>query len=358
MKKRKKLGLFIIGSTVVFTMIGMYLYQMFTSPNFLVTYTDTTGKEHKTDSIWVVIPDDTSYTFDKLSESLYKRKVLHDQMSFAFVAKVMGYKENIKPGLFLFRADWSNLDAVRHLRVRRRWETTLSFNSVRLKEQLPELVTKNIYRADDYEKVMMDMLNNDSICKSFGFDTTTIGCMFIPNTYNIYRDTDAEGIMNKIKAEYDKFWTDERKTKAEKLGLTPIQVSILASIVNAETNKNDEKARVAGVYLNRLSKGMMLQADPTVKFAVGDFELRRILNKHLTVDSPYNTYKYTGLPPGPINIPDTKSIDAVLNFETHDYIYFCAKEDFSGYHNFAKTLSEHNKNARIYQQALNARGIR
>ncbi len=358
MKKRKRLGLFIIGGTTLLTMLGFYIYQMFTSPNFLVSYVDTTGKEHKKDSVWVVIPDDTSYKFRDLTNSLVKKKILHDATSFSFVAKVMGYQDNVKPGLFLFRTNWSNLDAVRHLRVRRRWETQITFNSVRLKEQLPPLLAKNLYKPREVEKVLQAVLNDSASCAEFGFTTTTIPCMFIPNTYNVYKDTDARAVMDKMKKEYDTFWTDERKSKAERIGLSQVEVSILASIVNAETNKNDEKPRVAGVYINRLNKGMLLQADPTVKFAVGDFSIKRVLNKHLEVDSPYNTYKYAGLPPGPINIPDTKSIDAVLNFEPHDYIYFCAKEDFSGYHNFAKTLSEHNRNARIYQQALNAKGIR
>lgn len=358
MKKRKRLGLLIIGSTVVFTMIGLYLYQMFTSPNFLVDYADGQGEQFKRDSIIVQIPDDSTFTFNQLSDFLYDKKILHDQMSFAFVAKMMDYQENIKPGLFLFRSNMSNLDAIRLLRVKRKWETKMSFISVRLKDQIPELITKNIHLPKENAKEVRRLINDNDVCKEYGFDTVTIACMFIPNTYNVYMNTSAKGLLDKLKTEYDNFWTPERKAKADKIGLSQIEVSILASIVNAETNKNDEKARVAGVYLNRLNKGMMLQADPTVKFAIGDFELRRILNKHLKFDSPYNTYKYTGLPPGPINIPDTKSIDAVLNFEDHKFIYFCAKEDFSGYHNFAKTLSEHNRNAKIYQQALNAKGIR
>ena len=152
-----------------------------------------------------------------------------------------------------------------------------------------------------------------------------------------------------MKGEYDKFWNAERLELAKKIGLSPVQVSILASIVNKETNKTDEMARIAGVYLNRLKSGWLLQADPTLVFAVGDFELKRVLNVHKEVESPYNTYKYAGLPPGPICIPSF----AVLHAEKHNYYYFCAKEDFSGYHNFAKTLAEHNRNAQRYQRALN-----
>jgi UPF0755 protein len=157
--------------------------------------------------------------------------------------------------------------------------------------------------------------------------------------------------------EYEKFWNAKRQDKAKALGLTPIQVAVLASIVQAETIKEDEKPRVAGVYLNRLKKDMLLQADPTLVFAWGDFSMKRVLNKHKEIASPYNTYKYKGLPPGPINIPAVSSIDAVLNHESHEYLFFCAREDFSGYHNFAKTNAEHEENARKYQKALNKRQI-
>jgi UPF0755 protein len=182
--------------------------------------------------------------------------------------------------------------------------------------------------------------------------------MFIPNTYEVYWNTPAEKLIERMKREYDVFWNNDRRRKAENIRLTPIEVSILASIVEEETAAPDEYPIVAGLYLNRLYKGMMLQADPTVKFAVGDFSLRRILNRHLEVDSPYNTYMYAGLPPGPIRIPSPKSIDAVLNHTVHNYLYMCAKEDFSGRHNFAVTLKEHNKNAEKYRAELNRRGIK
>ena len=160
-----------------------------------------------------------------------------------------------------------------------------------------------------------------------------------------------------MQKEYEKFWNDEREAKAFKLGLTKVRVSTLASIVEEETRFNIEKPKVAGVYINRLNKGIPLQADPTVKFAVGDFALRRILTKHLEIDSPYNTYKFRGLPPGPIRCPSISSVDAVLNAEKHSYLYFCAKADFSGYHDFAKTLTEHNRNAEAYRRALNKERI-
>jgi UPF0755 protein len=182
--------------------------------------------------------------------------------------------------------------------------------------------------------------------------------MFIPDTYEFYWTTTAEEFANRMKLEYDKFWNTERRKKAEEIKLSPAEVTTLASIVQAETAKNEEQKRIAGLYMNRLKRGQLLQADPTVKYAVGDFSLKRILNAHLEIDSPYNTYKYAGLPPGPINFPETTAIDAVLNYEKHNYLYMCAKEDFSGYHNFAVTFDEHSRNAAKYRAALDRNNIK
>ncbi len=167
-----------------------------------------------------------------------------------------------------------------------------------------------------------------------------------------------DDFLERMKTEYKKFWNDKRLAQAKVINMSPIQVGVMASIVQSETNKPDEMPTVAGVYVNRIATGMPLQADPTVKFAVGDFSLKRILTKHLTTPSPYNTYINTGLPPGPIALPERVALDAVLGYEKHNYTYFCAKEDFSGYHNFAATYTEHLKNADIYQTALDARGIK
>ena len=202
-----------------------------------------------------------------------------------------------------------------------------------------------------------NLLTEKSILQEYNFTKQTLPALFIPNTYQVYWNISAKDFLNRMFKEYKRFWTEERQNKAKAIGLTPIEVSILASIVEEETNNKSEKPMVAGLYINRLKKGMPLQADPTVKFAWQDFTLRRITNKHLTIDSPYNTYKITGLPPGPIRIPSPEGIDAVLNYSKHNYLYMCAKEDFSGTHNFASTLSEHNRNARKYWDALNKRKI-
>ena len=186
-----------------------------------------------------------------------------------------------------------------------------------------------------------------------GYTDETFPSLFIPETYEVYWNIKPEDLMIRLMKERRSFWNEERKAKAEKLGMTPEEVATLASIVDEETNDNAEKPIVAGLYINRLKRGMLLQADPTVKFALGDPTRKRILNKDLEVESPYNTYKHTGLPPGPIRIATKQGLESVLNYKKHDYLYMCAKEDFSGTHNFAKTLSEHNANAKKYQNALN-----
>ena len=199
---------------------------------------------------------------------------------------------------------------------------------------------------------------DSTFCRQYGYDTATIACLFIPNTYEVYWNTSLEDFMKRMQKENTTFWNEERLHRAEAAGLTPNEVVTLASIVDEETANNAEKPMVAGMYINRLRTGMPLQADPTVKFALRDFSLRRIYHNHLNVESPYNTYRNIGLPPGPIRIPSIVGIDAVLNHVKHDYLYMCAKEDFSGTHNFARTYREHLANAAKYSKALNQRGIK
>jgi UPF0755 protein len=202
------------------------------------------------------------------------------------------------------------------------------------------------------------LLKDSTFCAKQGFDTASIVCMFVPDTYEVYWNTSIENLMSRLKKEHDKFWDSSRQAKATAIGLTPNEVCTLASIVDEETSNNPEKPMIARMYLNRLAKGMALQADPTVKFALKDFAIRRIYHNMLNTDSPYNTYRYAGLPPGPIKVASVAGIDAVLNAPNHSYLYMCAKEDFSGTHNFASTYSEHLRNAAKYTKALNERGIK
>jgi len=235
------------------------------------------------------------------------------------------------------------------LKFGRREPVNVTFTNVRLRSELSEKITKNIgVTSREFDAALDEFVasNNE------GFTRFNILSMFIPNTYQVYFNISPEDFVDRMHQEYEKFWNGQRRSKAKEIGLTPIAVSILASIVQAETVKTEEAPLIAGLYINRLKRGIPLQADPTLVYAVGDFTLKRVLNGHKEVDSPYNTYKYAGLPPGPINLPQISMIDAVLNYEKHKYIYMCAKEDFSGYHNFALTLDEHTQNARRYQRAL------
>lgn len=205
---------------------------------------------------------------------------------------------------------------------------------------------------------VMKLLDSAAYVEKLGFDTNSVYAMFIPNSYEIYWNTSAEKFISRMNDEYQKFWNDDRKAKAKNIGLSPIQVSIMASIVDAEALHDKEMPAIAGLYMNRYNKGMRLEADPTVIYANNDFNIRRVLNKHLRKVSPYNTYLNKGLPPGPIAMPSIKAIDAVLDYSKHDYIYMCAKEDFSGYHAFASSLQQHLVNARKFQKALNERNIK
>jgi UPF0755 protein len=270
------------------------------------------------------------------------------------VARQRGYDEKIRPGKYHIKPGMSNLDLVRMLMGGKQEPVKFTFNNIRLKKELAAKVGRNL-EADSLR--METILGDDGYWKKFGFTAENCMVLFLPDTYEFWWNTDTDEFVDKMAKEYKKFWTDERKAKAKKIGLSQADVSIMAAIVEKESNMRDERPTIAGVYMNRLNKGMKLQADPTVVYALGDFTVKRVLNADTRIDSPYNTYMYPGLPPGPICLPSKNSIDAVLNYKKHTYVYFCAKEDFSGYHNFATTYDEHLKNAAKFQKALNDRGI-
>ncbi|WBL43582.1 endolytic transglycosylase MltG [Algoriphagus halophytocola] len=342
--KRKNLYLIlVITSSVLMISLSFYFYQVFFSPNVLIDSEQAYTLKIKSNS-----------TFKTVSNQLYEDEVVNDIVSFSFLAKVMEYQENVKPGLYVLQPKMTNLELVRLLRAGRQTPVRVTFNNVRTKEDLAEKITANL---EINEQQFLDLIQDSVYIRKFDFDEETVMSMFIPNTYELWWNTSAEGLFDRMYKEYQSFWTEERKSKASQLGLNEREVSTLASIVQAESQKADERPRIAGVYLNRLRLNMPLQADPTLVFALGNFELKRVLNVHKEVDSPYNTYMYAGLPPGPINLPDINSLDAVLNAEEHKYLYFCAKADFSGYHAFATNLAQHNANARRYQAALNAAKI-
>lgn len=302
---------------------------------------------------YLYIPTGSNY--DDLIRILDNSGFINDIKTFEFVAKIKKYGEPIYPGKYEIRCDMSNNELVNILRSGRQTPVKVTFISTRNIENIAGKAATNI-EADSSS--IISLIRNEETAKKYGFSEETFCSMFIPNTYEFYWNTSAEEFVQRMADEYKKFWNAERHTKATEIGLSQSEVATLASIVESETQKNDEKQRIAGVYMNRLQKGWLLQADPTVVFAAGDFTIKRVLTKHLEIDSPYNTYKYVGLPPGPICIPSTSSIDAVLNYEKHNFMYFCAKEDFSGYHNFAATNAQHEANARRYHEALRKAKIR
>jgi UPF0755 protein len=244
---------------------------------------------------------------------------------------------------------------INHLRAGNgRLDAKISFNNVRTLKDLAGEMSEGILLSED--EIYSWLTNKDSIAR-YGFNQYTIVSMFIPNTYYVNFDISVSDLMARMAKEYKAFWNDERKAKLKEIGLSQSEATTLASIVFTETNSKKDMPTIAGVYMNRINAGWPLQADPTLIFALNDYSIKRVLNKHKKVDSPYNTYKYAGLPPGPINIPPTRYIDAVLNYEKHDYYYFVAKEDFSGDSYFAKNLVQHMIYARRYQKALNDRKI-
>jgi UPF0755 protein len=297
----------------------------------------------------------TGSTYSDVINQLKKRDLLHSVATFKIVAAKMNYKTHVKPGKYLLKPGTGNYKLIQLLRSGKQEPVHLVFNNIRTKQDFAGRIAEQV-EADSV--TILNHLNDKDFMAKFGLNPENALTLFIPNTYQIWWNTNPESFFKRMATERKKFWNNERLEKAKAINLTPEKVVILASIVEKESNKNDEKPVVAGVYLNRLKKGMLLQADPTLIFAWNDFTIRRVLNVHKTINSPYNTYKYKGLPPGPIYLPDIKSIDAVLNYKHHDYIYFCAKEDLSGYHNFARTPQEHERNAARYRKALDALNIK
>ncbi len=297
----------------------------------------------------------TGSTYSDVIRQLKKEKLLNSITTFQIVATKMHYKNRIKPGKYLLKSGMGNYKLIQMLRSGKQEPVHLVFNNIRTKQDFAGRIAEQV-EADSV--TILTYLNNKDFMARFGLNPENALTLFIPNTYQIWWNTNPADFFKRMETERKKFWNSDRLGKAKAINLTPEQVVILASIVEKESNKNDEKPVVAGVYLNRLKKGMLLQADPTLIFAWNDFTIRRVLNIHKTINSPYNTYKYKGLPPGPIYLPDIKSIDAVLNYKHHNYIYFCAKEDLSGYHNFARTPQEHELNAARYRKALDALNIK
>lgn len=296
----------------------------------------------------------TSGNIDDIYQEIKSKDLLKDVESFSEAAAKMDLAQAIKPGRYKLTKGMNNRSIVNMIKAGNQEPVKLKFQNIRRKQEFSGYLSKSL---EPDSAAFIKLLDSAEYLSKQGFTPDNVYSMFIPNTYEYYWNTSAEEFMVKMKAEYDKFWTAERIGKAKALNLSPIQVSILASIVDAEAIFDKEMPIIAGLYLNRLQKGILLQADPTVIFANGDFTVKRVTYALLKKESPYNTYRNAGLPPGPIMMPSINAIDAVLNKNNNDYIYMCAKEDFSGYHNFAVTKAEHERNAKKYRDALNKRQI-
>jgi UPF0755 protein len=334
----------ILGALLVLLVIGGYyglqFYKVYFAPN-------TTGKEK-----YLYVR--TGHTLDDLFQEIRHKDILTDIGTFSQAAAKMDLKGALKPGRYKIAKGMTNRGLINMLKAGNQEPVKLKFQNIRKKENFAGYLAKNL---ESDSLTFIKLLDSAALIEKYGFNKDNSYTMFIPNTYELYWNTSPSEFFEKMQKEYEKFWNDSRKAKAAALNLSPIQVSILASIVDAEALYDKEMPIIAGLYLNRLNKGILLQADPTVIYANDDFTVKRVTNSLLQVQSRYNTYKYAGLPPGPIMMPSINAIDAVLNKDNNNYIYMCAKEDFSGFHNFAVTVQEHEINAKKYREALNKRNI-
>ena len=339
-RSKSKIYLYTAGICIV-VMVGLLYYYFFSA--FL--------RNDSVEYVYIDADDTQDSVFAKLSPVATH----HAMMGFGTLVRHSAYGDNIRTGRYAIHPGEGAVTVFRHLKNGVQTPISLTIPEARTMERLAALLSK---------KIMLDSatiaasLTDSAFCAKYGYEPATIPALFVQNKYNIYWNISIGGLMERMAKEHDAFWNDERRQKASAMELTPNEVSTMASIIDEETANNSEKPMIAGMYYNRIKAGMPLQADPTIKFALKDFGLRRIYHKLLTIDSPYNTYKNNGLPPGPIKIASISGIDAVLNHVDHDYLYMCAKEDFSGTHNFAKTYEEHLENAARYSAALNKRGIK
>ena len=319
--------------------VFFHFRQIFLSPNVFTP---------NTERVFIYISDEIS-TIDEVLELLSENAEIQNKQTLERVIKKLQYT-NVRSGRYELQNGMNNKELVRMLRSGAQTPVRVTFNNIRTKQELASVLSRQL--MPDSASIMA-LLTDEDFLAEFGFNRHTVVANFIPNTYEFFWNTNERRIFERFHREFQRFWTEERLAKAAAIPLTPIEVSTLASIVEEESNQQFEFPIIAGLYINRLRRGMLLQADPTIKFAHNDFAMRRVLFRHLEIDSPFNTYRHRGLPPGPIRIPSIRGIDAVLNYTKHNYIFMAAKETLNGEHNFAETLAEHNRNARRYQEALN-----
>lgn len=305
----------------------------------------------KDEGIIYIQSDDS---FDNVVHVLTKKGYINNLFTFNLLAKLKKYPSHLKTGCYKLKDGMSNNQLVNMLRSGQQEAIHFTFNNVRTFNEFAKILSRQLSIDSS---AFMSITQDTVLIDSLGFSTSNFIGMFIPNTYEIYWNTSLQNFILRMHSEYKKFWTTQRINKAQQIGLSPIEIITLASIVEEETNIKNEYSLIAGVYINRLKKGWKLEACPTLKFALNDFTIKRILDKHIATESLYNTYKYAGLPPGPIRMPSIQVIDAVLDYTKHKYMFFCAKSDFSGSHYFSQTLREHNRHASDYHKKLNQKKI-
>lgn len=332
-----------IASFAVIVLVSYFIYLLFI-PNF---------SNKGTSKQYIYLRNDATY--DDVIKQLKEKSNIRSTYTFEQALKLLKSKNNIKAGCYLVKDGVSNYALLRALRNGNQTPIQLKINNIRTKEQLAGSLSKQLM-SDSLQ--FIHLLNDTVFLSQYNLTPITCVSVFLPNTYQIFWNASPQKVFERMNKEYNMFWNKERRRKASEIPLTQLEVITLASIVDSESNTSYEKPIIAGLYINRLRKNMPLQADPTIVFAVGDFTIKRVLISHTSINSPYNTYKNTGLPPGPIRIPTLKAIDAVLNYDKNDYVYMCAKETLNGEHNFASSYSQHIDNANKYQKALNERGIR
>jgi UPF0755 protein len=347
---RKKAAKFVAGALLVlflfFLAISIIFYKVLFADNI---------RNHATQASHELLIR-TGSDYEDVVRQLKKQRILQNFKSFELISRRLHYNEHVKPGRYLIKNNMGNLRLVQLLRSGSQTPVRIVINNIQSKYQLAQKVSSQLECS---RSELLIEFNDPHLLDSLKLTEDNFPTLFLSNTYEFYWNTSARQFIVRMMKEYNKFWNEDRRDNAAELGLDPTGATILASIVQKESNHYDEYPRIAGVYINRLKIGMALQADPTVMFALNKLGIkRRVYKADLRINSPYNTYLHTGLPPGPICLPELKSIDQVLNAEEHDYLYFCAKDDFSGYHAFAATWEEHLLNAKNYQKALNENHIR
>ena len=341
--------------SILYTLLAVVLLGLVAGWYFYKTHIDSAAVPPDLEDPVVLIP--TGSSFEDVVDILREKEMIQNEDSFRRLADYMKYnRNNMRVGRFEVKPGWTNIQLIRHLRGGKQ----APVNVVLTNERLPEDVAKKVARFLEPEaEEFLTLFRDEEFLRKVGYNKETLMSLFIPNTYQMYWNTTPEQFIDRMVEEHHAFWNQKNRLKrAENRGLSPKEVYTLASIVEKETRQSKEKPRIAGVYLNRLEQNIRLQADPTAVFATREFNVGRVLHRHTRFDSPYNTYRYAGLPPGPIAMSSISSIDAVLFSENHEYIYFCAKGDGSGFHSFAKTLQGHNQNVSRYKRNLRRRGIR